>query len=58
MIVFGCLRYLGPGSAEPVHSIDVLNSDDGIHLQATVEHKDLVHGKGRFQLQLIAAKGP
>ena len=44
--------------AGPVHSIDVLKGDDGIHRQATVNHKDLAHGKRRFQLQLIPPKGP
>jgi len=58
MIIFGCLWYLGHGFAGPVHSIDVLKGDDGIHLQATVDHKDLAHGLRRFQLQLIAPKGP
>ena len=50
------LWYLGNGFAGPVHSIDVLKGDDGIHRQATV--KDLAHGKRRFQLQLIPPKGP
>ena len=45
------LWYLGHGFAGPVHSIDVLKGDDGIHRQAIVDHKDLPHGKRRFQLQ-------
>ena len=53
MIMFGILH----GFARRVHSIDVLKGDDGIHRQATVDHKDLAHGKRRFQLQLIAPKG-
>ena len=48
---------LGHGFAGPVHSIDVLKGDDGIHLQATVDHKDLARGKRMFQLQLMAPKG-
>ena len=47
------LWYLDTGFAGPVHSIDALNNDDGIHRQATVDHKDLAHGK-----RLIAPKGP
>ena len=39
------------GFAGPVHSVDVLKGDDGIHRQATVDHKDLARGKRMFQLQ-------
>ena len=51
------LWYLGHGFAGPVHSIDVLKGDDGIHRQATVDNKDLARGKRMFQLQLMAPKG-
>ena len=47
----------GHGFAGPIHSIDVLNSEDGIQSQATVDRKGLAQGKRRFQLQLIARKG-
>ena len=56
MIIFGILAH--HGFAGPVHSIDVLKGDDGIHRQATVDHKDLARGTRRFQLQLMALKGP
>ena len=46
MIIFGYPWYLGHGFAGPVHTIDVLNSDNGIHLQATVDHKDLAEREG------------
>ena len=45
------LPYPRIGFAGPVHSVDVLKGDDGIHRQATMDHKDLAHGKRRFQLQ-------
>ena len=46
MIIFGYLWYLGHGFAGPVHSIDVLKGDGGIHRHSAVEHKDLAEREG------------
>ena len=54
MIIFGYLWYLGYGFAGPVHSIDVLKGDDGIHRQATVDPQR----SGAWKEKVPTAKGP